>query len=74
MKRNILTAQANVKQAQLSAIVTVGEITAKQLGVPVGTQIDYGVVAYYTKNRRRMWLWRIRCFLGRTKGVEPWHK
>ncbi len=41
---------APVKAAELSAIVTLGPESASALGVPVGTEIDYGVLASWHSN------------------------
>ena len=47
MSHKQLTADSPLKEHELSAVVTVGPITAAKLGVPVGTKIDLGVIAYY---------------------------
>lgn len=44
------TAAAPVKALELSAIVTLGPKSALALGVPEGTQIDYGVLASWHRN------------------------
>jgi hypothetical protein len=41
---------------ELSAIVTLGPESAEALGVPVGTTVDYGVLAYWHRNPlKRLW-------------------
>lgn len=52
----IIVSSASVKSAELQGQVTVGEETAAKLGVPVGTVIDLGTLAYYNDNIFKRWL------------------
>ena len=57
MSRKTFQASSPLKEHELSAVVTVGAITAAKLGVPVGTEVDLGVISYYHRNPLIRW-WR----------------
>ena len=67
--RRITTAfvgQGYFKKATIEAQVTVGPETAARLGVPVGTVIDYGTIAYWHRNPLKRWAWRLKqCLWGK---------
>lgn len=44
-----------VKEASTSAVITLGPESAGKLGVPVGTQVDLGMIAYYHRNPWKRW-------------------
>lgn len=52
----VVNTRSNMKSVELSAVVIVGPETAARLGVPVGTAIDQGTLAYWHRNPiRRFW-------------------
>jgi hypothetical protein len=52
----IFAQSANVKSAELMGKVIVGPESAARLGIPVGTEVDLGTLAYYHKNPvKRFW-------------------
>jgi hypothetical protein len=48
--QHAVAAVANAKSTELSAVITLGPESAEALGVPVGTQINYGVLASWHRN------------------------
>ena len=56
-----LTARGRTIQAGIGAVVTLGPESAARMGVPVGTQIDHGMVSYYHRNPlKRLRFWALR--------------
>ena len=51
---------SNMKSVELGAVITVGPETAARLGVPVGTQVDLGTLAYWHRNPIRRFIGRLR--------------
>lgn len=58
-------ARSDVKQVMLGGRVRVGPETAARLGVPAGTVVDLGELAYWHKNPLRRVCWRLMKRLGR---------
>lgn len=64
-------AKARFESASIGAVVTVGPETAARLGVPVGTEVDLGTIAYYHKNPIRRLAWGIKqVFRRRTRWLR----
>jgi hypothetical protein len=63
VSRKTVKAPSFVKESTTSAVITLGEESAGKLGVPAGSQIDLGMIAYYHRNP-------IRRFIGRRRRVN----
>lgn len=56
----VVAAPANAKMTQLSAKIVLGEKSAAALDLPVGTEIDLGVLAYYNRNPLKRFAFTLR--------------
>ena len=55
-KSKVFVNSADIKAVELQGKVIVGPESAAKLGVPVGTEVDLGTLAYYHRNPvRRLW-------------------
>jgi ABC-type lipoprotein release transport system permease subunit len=63
----IVNASANAKMTSLEAKIVLGEQSATALGVPVGTEIDLGVLAYHHRNPLKRLAFRLRQRFGSDK-------
>lgn len=66
LKREI-TFRTNVKKVSAQRVVTVGPITAKTMGIPVGTQIEQTVMWHRNPFAQLVWRFKHRDFSNRIK-------
>lgn len=55
LRQKVIATNTGVKSREFTAQITCGPETAARLGVPVGTIVDLGRVAYWHRNPIKRW-------------------